>query len=172
MDRVVLGEDPADLLAGRLAERVQTQAGVRRHLLADIEVVRGVVRTDDGEVRPGVDETPVAQLDRGAHGVVRAQGVDVEGQLAVVAQHRAVDDSVRALGRAPHLARVGDIHLHGLVRAVDRLDVGDAQIVVAFQGLDHGWPQMAVAAQQQDFHRCSSKLNRGSKFGERRRWWW
>ena len=70
MDRMVVSEDFADLLAAALGERVQAEPRVRLDLSRDVVIVILVGVTNDGEVRTRVDEPRVAILNRRFDGVV------------------------------------------------------------------------------------------------------
>ena len=159
VDGVLLGEDLADLLASRLAQSVQTCTGVGRHFLDDAEVVGVVGFASDGEVGARVDQALVAHVDGDAHGVVRAHGVHVPGDLTVRTQNGAIDDDVATFGGTAYLIQVRNIDRHGLVgRPVGWFDVGDPQAVVAaaLQLFHYPGAQLPAAAQQTDLHTCAS----------------
>ena len=108
----------------------EAEAGAERNLLADAELVAAALLTE-GVDRPRVHEPAVALGNGRADCVERAENVDLEGLLGVVAEHAAVDDAVRAARRLPHRFPIRHVHLEVLVRA----GVGAGQRV---RRLQHG----------------------------------
>jgi hypothetical protein len=70
----------------------------------------------------------------------------VESTLAIATLDRAVDDDVHSLGNLHNRIRVADIDLPGIVRRVDRNDVGDAKLMMAFEGFDDVGSELALSA--------------------------
>ena len=74
---VVHREHAGDLVAQALAEAVEIQAGLRRHVLVEVVMPVPVVPADNGP-RTRVHQPPMAARDRGLAGVQDALGVHLE----------------------------------------------------------------------------------------------
>ena len=94
----------------------QAEAGAERNLLADAELVAAALLTERVD-RPRVHEPAVALGNGRADCVERAENIDLEGLLGVVAEHAAVDDAVRAARRLPNPVAIRHVHLEELMRA-------------------------------------------------------
>ena len=149
---MVFAEESAEFEPEALAHCIEFRAGLWGNFFRNGMVVIEVGRADERKARSRVDKAFHATGNCGAECVVRSHCVHAKSNFAMGALNRAVDDDVHALCSGHDLSKIGYIDLPRVVRCIDGHEVGDAKLVVVFEGFDDIRTEKTVATEDEDVH--------------------